>query len=159
MKYPKRKDVQEFLRKEHTMTISSVTKEGKPQSATVYYVLGGSMNMYFVTKEDSRKYRNITNNPKVSVVVSDCDQIQTAQIEGIAEEIKMGAVFTKTVDRIIELTDSLSHYWEPPIGMLRSGKAKLIKVTPTWIRYIDYKGVSNEDGMDRDFTYEARVKK
>jgi NTP pyrophosphatase (non-canonical NTP hydrolase) len=52
-------------------TISSLGEDGKPQSAFVGFSEDKDFNLVIGTYRDSRKYKNISERPAVSIVVSE----------------------------------------------------------------------------------------
>lgn len=98
-----------------------------PESAVVEF---GNENftLVFDTNKASRKYRNLTRNPKCSVVIG-WDENKTLQYDGIVSEIKDD-----------ELLHYKSVYFEKNPEAQKWEKDKNIayfKIEPAWVRFTD----------------------
>jgi pyridoxine/pyridoxamine 5'-phosphate oxidase len=67
--------------------VSSMSREGNPQSALVGIATTPELEIIFDTLNSARKYRNLIARPSCSLVVG-WDGEQTVQYEGIAAEPK-----------------------------------------------------------------------
>lgn len=78
-------EIVNYLSKRKFTTIATSTKNGKPLTHTVAYVNIGP-NLYFSTSNQTRKIKNIQENPKVAYSVYDetehLDEIRSIQMEG-----------------------------------------------------------------------------
>ena len=73
-----------LLRTERTCTLATATADGVPEAATVRFVTDGELNVQITTESPYRKYDNMTENPRVAVVVDGDDNLQ---LEGVAREV------------------------------------------------------------------------
>ena len=76
----------DFMQKHKLAVVSSVSKDGSPQSALVGIAVTGGLEIVFDTVKTSRKYENILQNPHVALVIG-WDDETTVQFEGIATEL------------------------------------------------------------------------
>jgi pyridoxine/pyridoxamine 5'-phosphate oxidase len=109
--------------------VSSISRNGTPQSALVGIATTPDLEIVFDTVKTSRKYPNLIERPSCSFVVGWSGE-QTVQFEGIAEE--PGGP---------ELTRCREVYFaawpDGPARMSWPGIAYFV-VRPRWIRYSDY---------------------
>lgn len=121
------------LQKSRLGVVSTVNEENKPESAFVYFTFDENINVYFVTKDNSRKYKNILKNSNVSFATATENPPQTLQLEGIA------AVHSEIEDQkhlFQELVGLASaKHFSPPINQQTKGGLQFIKISPTWIRF------------------------
>lgn len=101
---------------------------GEPQAATVAFSSRNEFEIIFGTYYTTRKYRNLSKNPKIAVVIG-WDESVTVQIEGIAEELDGDLL--KECKRIHVLKNPGSEAY----ANMESNR--YFKVTPHWIRYTD----------------------
>ncbi|MBI2546191.1 pyridoxamine 5'-phosphate oxidase family protein [Candidatus Woesearchaeota archaeon] len=124
----KKRRIVEFLKQNKVAVLSTITPDGKPESATVEYVLTDKLEIIFNTFATYRKYRNLKNNASVAIVVGFKDK--TVQYEGLAGEAK-----GKEQEECKKLhASSIKHktkFHEMP-------ETRYFKVSPKWIRYADY---------------------
>jgi uncharacterized pyridoxamine 5'-phosphate oxidase family protein len=118
-----------FINKHKLAVLSTVTQEHLPQSAVVGFIVTLDLKLFFDTLSDSRKYRNLSLNPKISFVIG--WDLETVQYEGTAR---------KPTDA--ELEKLLPEYFKAfPDGVERYKNEKNIAyfcVEPDWIRYSDF---------------------
>src|ERR1700748_2741100 len=76
-------DLYQFLVGHALAVVGSISVEGVPQSALVGIAVTEGLEIVFDTLDTSRKYRNLTSNPKASVVVG-WEGEKTVQFEGEA---------------------------------------------------------------------------
>ncbi len=116
--------------------VSTVSSEGMPESAVVYFSSDENLNMYFTTRSDSRKYKNITANPHVAFVIYSENPPETIQIEGIASAItdpyEQTVLFSSLVD-LATKDDSV-----PPVDQISESEIMFIKISTTWARLGDF---------------------
>ncbi len=118
----------DFLKSHYLMVISSTSDEGTSQSALVGFGQTDKLEIIFGTSINSRKAKNITSNPKVSIVIG-WDNIGTLQYEGIAK-----LLIGKEVNKYSELYFSKS----PGARKYKDDKNEgYFLVTPKWIRLTD----------------------
>src|SRR5688572_20132555 len=121
----------QFLKNHDFCVISSVNQEGKPESAFVGFSNNDQLEFMIGTSNQSRKYKNISENPAVSIVVADTSA--EVQYEGMAYE----------VDRTNSDTDLTEHFAKlPGSKTYREDPAQTwIIIKPTWIRFIEHGSV------------------
>jgi general stress protein 26 len=112
--------------------VSTISNEGKPEAAVVYFSIDENLDIYFTTRSLSRKYKNIAANPFVAFVVYSEMPAQTIQLEGTATAItdpaKQASLFSEVAALANEDTD------QPPIDQIQNSEIMFIKVTTTWAR-------------------------
>ncbi len=118
-----------FMAQHRYGVVSSMSKNGTPQSALVGMATTSDLEIIFDTVKTSRKYPNLIEHSSCSFVVGWSGE-QTVQLEGIAEE-PTGA--------------DLKRYQEVYFAVWPEGAAHLnwpgiayFAVHPRWIRYSDY---------------------
>ena len=118
-----------FISKHGYAVISSLAKNGSPQSALIGIAVSPNLEIIFDTLKSSRKYPNLIANPHCSLVIG-WDNEQTIQLEGLATE---------------PTGEKLAHYQKLYFQAWPDGPARLswpglvhLVVRPTWLRYSDF---------------------
>jgi hypothetical protein len=109
--------------------LSSLGRDGAPQSALVGIAVTPRLEIIFDTVAKSRKFANIARDPRVAFVIGWQGEI-TVQYEGIARQIS---------------SPEIGPYYEIYFRKFPDGPARLkwegityYVVAPRWIRYSDY---------------------
>lgn len=131
-----------FVNANSLITLGTATKEGLPYCASIYAVADEDFAVYFVTKEETRKYKNIVDNPSVSMVSINEKNCSTLQLTGLAKDENNPKKRMWVVEKIAA-TCALHEEWRPPVEQLDSGNYCVVKVTPSWARLADF---SKPDG-------------
>lgn len=98
------------------MTIATQREDGFPQATTVSFVNDG-LTIYFITTEETQKFKNIKNNNKVSMTInrnySNWNEIEGLSLGGIAklisdpdEQERIGNLLIKKFPQAAEYEDS-----------------------------------------------------
>ena len=121
-------DVRSFIDSCDLAVASSLSSEGKPQSAVVAIVVTPGLELIFDTVDRSRKYGNLKANGACSVTMWKGEV--TVQYEGVARE---------------PVGDELVRYQEAYFAKLPDGRDRLkwagiayFVVRPKWVRFSDY---------------------
>ncbi len=149
----------EYLGSRAIAVVSTVSKEGLPQAATVFYwvdeTVHGGFSLYFVTRRHTRKFSNIMHNPAVAVVVGTDMDPHTVQIEGEAELVEVGESVTQ-LGRLAMLVGKHpkvaalytgAFYPKDPFSGIEGKDFAVFRVSPKWVRYMTY------DEEKRDIVY------
>lgn len=116
-----------YIRDNPVMVLGTVDEDGLPHGAAVYTLVVSAKQLYFVTKTDTQKFKNLVRNPNVSVTIvnpSDNSSLQaggTAHAENSPQIIeavmmKMNSVYAHGADRL------------PPITKLRAGAYQIVGI-------------------------------
>lgn len=138
---PKQKEqILRFLREHHGAVIATVSQEGLPESAYVFYVVDevdGNLFFYFLTKKSTRKYENVQSNKQISLVVTDEARLVTVQGSGEVTEVLEDAESTRVFDALVKVMMKNIENWPPPVGKME-GDLAVLRVKPAWLRLCDF---------------------
>lgn len=132
-----------FLASHRLAVMSTVSADGKPHGAVMYYHIEPDFSLYFLTKTETSKYKNMLANPDVSVTIWDDEVSVTAQIEGSISEVLSTEMTDKVVRKLMNKGNSVN--WPPPIAKMRAGDFVVMCVTPIHVQVGDFKKF-HEDG-------------
>lgn len=110
-----------------------MSEQNKPESAAVYYTFDENLNIYFATKDSTRKYKNILKNENVAFVVTSENPPQTLQLEGMASAHSNVEDQKHLFQELVGLA-SAKHF-SAPVNQQPAGCLEFVKITPTWIRF------------------------
>jgi pyridoxine/pyridoxamine 5'-phosphate oxidase len=119
----------DYIKKYRFAVISTLSSDGFPQSAYVGFAITADLTIIFDTATDSRKYRNLLADPRISLVIGGEDE-QTIQYEGLAQ--RPG---TRLSHELME-----TYFAVFPEGRQRVSSENIayFVVRPRWIRYSNF---------------------
>lgn len=127
-----------FLLSHELGVISTVSDEGELSSAVIYYFSDDDFNIYFVTKSNTQKYRNIAANGKIALTIYDEPKRFTLQARGTASEVKEQDTQSRIMNHLAKVRGDSEHAWFPPVALLEGGDYALLKVHLDHIQIADY---------------------
>ncbi len=151
-----KKLILDFLRG-HTSrlgVVSTVSSKNTPESAFVYYSFDNDLNLYFMTRAESRKAINLRSNNHVSYVVASENPPQTLQVEGEVswvDEPEMQKVLFKD---LVEF--SAKNYFSAPIAQMPNSELIFLKISPNWMRFGNFE-IRREGDMFLEETTTSNV--
>src|SRR3989338_939383 len=126
MKVDQQEKVRHFLEQQRFAVLSTVTPEYASESAVVEFSKGEGFQLVFDTLPAFRKYKNLKNNPLVSVVIG--SEPMSVQYEGVAVEL-MGE------EREKARTVHFGRF--PEAKKFEEQGLVFFKIVPKWLRYTD----------------------
>lgn len=130
--------IKDFLSKNQIAVLGTVGDDQKPHTATIYIQADEDLNIFFITKEKTTKYRNLKSNPNVALTVYEPVSQTTVQASGIAEEITDIAKTNEIFRRVLSVTRGTSESSVPPVSKLEGGEYKCFQIKPTIVRLAEY---------------------
>jgi general stress protein 26 len=124
-----RAELIEFLRRHKLAVVASAAEDGRMQAAVVGIATSDRLEIIFDTVSSSRKYRNLSRDPRVALVVG-WDAEMTVQIEGIADFPEGDELDRVRACYFVPYPDGRDRLHWPGITHVR--------VRPTWLRYSDF---------------------
>jgi hypothetical protein len=110
-------------------TAATIAGTTVPQAALIGIAVTSGLEIVFDTLKTSRKYRNLTENQNVALVV-DCGNESTVQYEGVAAEL---------------FGTRMEHYQAAYFEVFPDGRERqtwpniaYFMIRPKWIRYSDF---------------------
>lgn len=119
-----RATAREVLETERTCTLATASADAVPEAATVRFVADDELNLAVTTERPYQKYANLTENPRVAVVV---DGEYNLQLEGTATEVV--GEDAATVAR--EYTEKYG-----PSEYLHNDESVFFEITTHWARLL-----------------------
>lgn len=127
--------------------LSTVSSEGKPHAAVIYFVADEDLSFYFLTKSDTKKSQNLEAKNNAALTIIFPESPKTIQASGNVSEIEEAKMYTQIMNKISEENAKGNNfYWPPPLSKLdSSGDLILYKFTPEWLRFADFTESNKEN--------------
>ena len=135
--------------KAHPLTVlSTVTPENKSNAASMFIFSDEELNVFFITKKDTQKYRNLINNPSISFTTHDETNLITLQMIGDALLIDPAVDGHKAYELLEEFRDRITNY-VAPISKVEAGEYAIFKVNVDHALLTEYKQEDITEGVSR----------
>ncbi len=135
----KNPNIANFLKSNHIAVLATANKSGVPHAATIFYATDSQMNIFFMTKEKTTKYRNLIENPQAALAIYQPEAQSTAQISGPVSRVDNPEMMQKALRIMSKYSNLTGQTPETPISKLDAGSYVLFKVWPQNIRLGEYK--------------------
>jgi nitroimidazol reductase NimA-like FMN-containing flavoprotein (pyridoxamine 5'-phosphate oxidase superfamily) len=122
-------ELKAFLAERFLAVIATASTNAKPEAAYVAYVSGPQHQLVIGTSNKSRKYKNISENSSVAVVIADTSG--EVQYEGGVEILNREDYESLVAAGTLPKLAGLDKYRDDPTQVY-------LKITPSWIRFITH---------------------
>jgi len=113
-----REQLLSFLENNHIGVLATASNMGKPHAATVYTTFDQELNIYFVTRKNTRKSQNLQDNRQVALAIYDAKSQSTLQAEGTAIEVTEPQKMQWIFNDIWQIASQTSATNSPPQAQL-----------------------------------------
>lgn len=122
-------------------TIGTTNSKGEPHGAAVYICPDEQQHvMYFLTKNETQKYKNLLAHEAVSVTVVDPAGNSTLQASGKAFTVQDAHALALITQRMVDANPKTSE-WLPPVSKLDAGQYVVVGITITSARLAEFQGM------------------
>jgi hypothetical protein len=122
-----------YLRGQRLGVLGTLSRDYEPQGALVGYAVTSNLEILFDTVRTSRKYGNMTANPRVSFTVGNTvgkGDERTVQYEGVAEEL--------AGESLARFQPVYFATWPDGVNRVQWPDITWFVIRPRWIRYSDF---------------------
>jgi hypothetical protein len=135
-----------FFRQHPLVTLSTVSEAGVPQNAAVYIYMDDDMNCYCVTRQNTRKFRNVEANTIATISAYDENVLMFGELQCIAKPLTNPEEISVVMPELQKIIFSRkSDYWVPPVAQLEGEGYVFIKLEPQKALFSNYEQSSAEN--------------
>lgn len=143
-----------FLRDHKTAVVATASRTGEPEAATLFYAVDDDFTFNFFADKESRKYKNLKENPHVAIVIGTGPDVMTVQCGGHAEIIN----YLKDTDRAEKIirkiiTNTKLHGAPPALPVLMNPDLELavFVVKPEWMTMLNLEYEKDPEGYKHEY--------
>ncbi len=140
----KHTEAREFLQTHHLGVLSTIM-DGKPWGAAVYFAAGDHFALYFLTATNGQKYEAMQQNPHVAFTVADDTAQTTAQLTGTVTRLPFGDEMDEAYSALAGIHAPGMKSWNPPVSKLHQAELAVMKITPDFMQFANYKEDDQDD--------------
>jgi general stress protein 26 len=141
--------VHQFLKHHPMGVLATADIHGSPWGAAIYFFADENFNIFFVTRADTRKYKNIEENARVVLTVVDEPTQTSVQIAGTVTKVPPQDYMDVVFHKLEKIRPSHDASWTSPPTKIHKGNFMPLRILPTTLLYADY----SKFKMDRDAVY------
>lgn len=143
-----KKKALDFLNKNHLGVVATASKKGLPHASSVFFLCESDFDIYFLTKTETTKFRNISENPHVSLVVTDSSKHITLQLHGLATKVDDTEIVRKKLDKLAQIITDYSEVWPAPVSKMDAGSYVVIHIKTSDLSLGDFRWIKDHDHSD-----------
>jgi general stress protein 26 len=128
----------DFMKKHPLGVLSTVSTDGTPWGAAIYYIVDEDFNIYFVTRSKTFKYSNLEKNPKAALTVTDGESQITIQLTGEVSAMPVQKYMDVFFEKFAALRPRDDYQWAPPIDKIHEGNYMPLQLTPSKLQFADF---------------------
>jgi general stress protein 26 len=122
-------------------TLGTVGDDGTPHGAIVYVCPDDEKHViYFLTKNETKKYKDIQTNDLVSLTIVNPKQNSTLQAAGKAFTVHDSQALDAVTKRMIR-ANPFAAQWLPPVSKLEAGQYVVVGIKITHARLAEFAGM------------------
>ena len=141
-----------FLSKNPVGVLATADATGKPHAATIYLTFDRQFDIYFITKKDTQKSRNLQSNNRAAIAVFDADSQATVQAEGTVVEVTDARQLEWIFNDIWHIALKTGSTSAPPQSQLMAGNYIAYKLATPSLRMATF---IRQDPADYDKIFEV----
>jgi general stress protein 26 len=135
---PGQRQAHEFLKKHKVGVLATVSPDGDPYAAAIYYSVDNNLNISFLTKTGTKKADNLKHHNHAMLVVYEAESQTTVQIAGSVSEITAADETNEVFRQIVHASLDTSGNDLAPIFKLDEGDYVTYQLTPTEVRMASF---------------------
>lgn len=129
--------IYQFLKDNSIAVLSTSSAKSQPHGTVIYFYINPSFDIFFITKDHTHKYQNISENNRVMLTVFDAPSQTACQIEGSTLEVtdknEIGQIISQILKNSLKTTNADSL----PVSKL-DGHYITLKIHPDNIKFSVY---------------------
>lgn len=121
-------------------TLGTVDADGSPHGAVVYVFADPEKpKLYFLTKNETKKFKNLRGRSKVSITIANRAENSTLQATGNSSVTRDSDILDMVVKKMAR-ANSISSEWVPPVSKLDAGQYTVVQIDLDHARLAEFNG-------------------
>jgi uncharacterized pyridoxamine 5'-phosphate oxidase family protein len=133
--------IMDYVEANPAAVLSTADKDGTPHGAVIYVMVGSHGTLCFVTKNKTRKFQNILDQPGINLTFFNEKDSSTLQVAGRAFVADSPALQNMILDKMKAL-HAIRSEWVPPVTKVQAGDFVVVGVEIASARLTSFQGMS-----------------
>ncbi len=130
-----KRQVSDFVKSHSVGVLATYSPNGEPEASTLLYLSDDDLNIHFVTRRSSRKFKNLSVNKNVAFVIGTEPASTTLQINGEVELLSGEEQLGNFIEKLSKNVNIQNLYYGPFLK-LQGMDFAVFKLKPKWARYL-----------------------
>ena len=122
--------------------LGTIGQDG-PHGTVIYVIAASHGTLCFVTKNQTKKYQNILENPLVCLTFFNDKESTTLQVAGKAYAADNSQGLQEIVMDKVTKSHAIMSEWLPPVTKIQNGEYVVVGIEVTYARLSDYSGIDS----------------
>ncbi|HSE29330.1 MAG TPA: pyridoxamine 5'-phosphate oxidase family protein [Candidatus Saccharimonadales bacterium] len=136
---PTQQEIVNYIKDHPVAVLGTTGKSSRPFGAAIYIYAKSIDQLYFITKTETQKFKNIQENPMVSVTIVDSSDNSSLQLSGDVSVVNDVRIIDQVMREMSKIYAN-SADWLPPLAKIRAGSYQVISIKLLTARLAHYKG-------------------
>ncbi len=131
-----------YIDRNPAAVLGTIGQDG-PHGTVIYVITASHSTLCFVTKNQTKKYQNILENPSICLTFFNDRESTTLQVAGKAYIADNSQGLKETVMEKITRAHAIMSDWLPPVTKIQNGEYAVIGIEVNYARLSDYSGIDS----------------
>lgn len=113
--------IDKFIRNHSVAIVATIDASGQPNTSTIFYIIDKKGKIYFISKEQTIKSKNLKTNNKAAMTILDKAKPIAVNVIGFAAEVNDEADRESIQQDIFKLSYEELHDYAPIIKLHKGG--------------------------------------
>lgn len=129
----------DFINNNPLGVLATSNSVGFPHAAAIYFVLDEDLNIYFVTKENTLKHKNLKQNPLAAIAIYEKETLTTLQASGNVKVVDEIDKFMHLFNKLSDINHEQTNSDRLPVSKLFAGDYYMYCLKPKTMRLAEFK--------------------
>ena len=130
-------EVNNFIDEHRRAVIATVDRDGQPYTSNIYYALSKNNQIFFVTKEQTTKAKNLLENDRAALTISDNEKPIAVNLTGTARRLEDYKERDTIMQQIFKVSYE-KHKDYAPIVKMHKGSFSVFQFHPIQAKMTDF---------------------
>jgi uncharacterized pyridoxamine 5'-phosphate oxidase family protein len=149
-----RNEALNFLQDNPLGVLSTINGSHFPEMAPIYFFVESDFSCSFLTKTNTRKFRNLSENEKAALLTFSEETLTTVEVQGRLSTEHDPLRIAQILEAFAALALSRKGaYWVPPVSQIENGAFAVCTLKAEGVLYTSYATELADPGVPRQLSF------